>query len=406
MDYQVYTLKNGIKLVHMEDKSNVAWGGLFINTGSRDELDNEHGMAHFIEHIIFKGTKKRRAYHILSRLEDVGGEINAFTTKEETCIYAAFLDKYYDRTIELFADITFNSIFPEKELLREKEVIIDEINSYLDSPSELIFDDFEDQVFKGHSMGRNILGTPSSIKSFSKKNVERFMQNNYHTDQMVFCSVGKINFKKLCKIFTKYFESIPTNLRNFHRSDKYDYQATNIKIKKETFQAHCITGGPAYDLRNKNRIGLLLINDILGGNGMNSRLNMSLREKHGYAYNVESNYTPYFDSGLLNIYFGTDKDNIEKSFRLVKTELNKIKNKSLGTLQLKKAKAQLMGQVAISKENKESLLLSIGKSYLHFNRIDSIEEINRKIEAITASQILEITNDVFDDRRMSSLIYY
>lgn len=406
MDYQAYTLGNGIRLVHKNDKSNVAWGGLFINTGSRDEMENEHGMAHFIEHIIFKGTKKRRAYHILSRLENVGGEINAFTTKEETCVYAAFLDKYYERTIELFYDILFNSIYPEKELIREKEVIIDEINSYMDSPSELIFDDFEDQIFKGHSMGRNILGTASSIKNFGKKDIEKFISNNYHTDQMVFCSVGNINFSKLLRIFRKYFEQIPANTRKSRRSDNYNYQPSSIKIKKDTFQAHCLTGGLGYDLRNKNRLGLLLINDILGGNGMNSRLNMSLREKHGYAYNVESNYTPYLDSGVLNIYFGTDKCNIEKSFRLVNTELNTLKNKSLGTLQLKKAKTQLMGQIAISKENKESLLLSIGKSFLHFNRIDSLEEINKKIEAVSSAQILEIANEIFDSNKQSSLIYY
>ncbi|MFC2097434.1 M16 family metallopeptidase [Bacteroidota bacterium] len=405
MDYQVYTLENGIRLVHMDDRSDVAWSGVFVNTGSRDENKHEHGMAHFIEHILFKGTKKRRAYHILSRLENVGGEINAFTTKEETCIYAAFLNEYYDRTLELFSDILNNSIFPDKELIREKEVIIDEINSFKDNPSELIFDDFEDQIFKGHPIGQNILGTAKSIKKFGKKEIEAFMKRNYNTDQMVICSVGNIKFNKLVKLFRKYFEPIPTNLRTFERKTNYSYNSSNVIQKKDTNQAHCIIGNLGYDISNKKRLGLLLLNDILGGYGMNSRLNMSLREKHGYAYNVESNYTPYLDSGILNIYFGTDRGNINKSFSLVNSELNKLMTKKLGTLQLKKAKAQLMGQIAISKESKESQLLSIGKSFLHFNRMDSLLEINRKIELIGSAELLDIANEIFNPENISSLIY-
>lgn len=406
MEYQEFTLENGIRLVHKYDPSEVAYSGFFINTGSRDEKADEHGLAHFIEHIIFKGTAKRKAHHILSRMENVGGEINAFTTKEETCVYAAFLNKYYDRTLELFSDILFNSNYPEKELQREKEVIIDEINSYKDSPSELIFDDFEDQVFKGHPIGRNILGTPESIRSFAKKDIESFIQNNYHTEQMIFCSVGNIKFTRLVKLFTKYFGFIPANPGEKNRSANYSYKPSKIQVEKKTYQAHCLLGNLGYNLNHKNRIGLLLLNDILGGNGMNSRLNMSLREKHGYAYNVESNYTPFFDSGILNIYFGTDKENIGKSLRLVNTELNKLRNNKLGAIQLKKAKAQLIGQIAISKENKESLLLSMGKSYLHFNRIDSIDEINRKIESLSSDKLLEIANEIFNPDMMSSLIYY
>jgi len=406
MEYQEFTLENGIRLVHKNDPSKVAYCGFFINTGSRDEKANEHGLAHFIEHIIFKGTTKRRAHHILSRMENVGGEINAFTTKEETCIYAAFLDKYYDRTLELFSDIIFNSNYPEKELQREKEVIIDEINSYKDNPSELIFDDFEDQIFKGHPIGRNILGTPETIRSFCKKDIESFIKNSYHTDQMVFCSVGNIKYTKLVKLFTSYFGHIPSNQGKKNRLSHNLYKPAKIQVEKETYQAHCLLGNLGYNLNHKNRIGLLLLNDILGGNGMNSRLNMSLREKHGYAYNVESNYTPFFDTGILNIYFGTDKENIGKSFRLVNTELNKLRQNKLGAIQLKKAKAQLIGQIAISKENKESLLLSMGKSYLHVNRIDSIEEINRKIDRLSSENLLEIANEIFNPDKMSSLIYY
>lgn len=406
MEYQFYELPNGIRLVHKFIPAKVAHCGVIINTGTRDEKPEEHGMAHFIEHVIFKGTKRRKAYHIISRLDDVGGELNAFTTKEETCIYAAFMHNYYDRALELFNDLLFNSIFPEKELDKEKEVIVDEINSYKDSPAELIFDDFEEIVFRNHPIGRNILGSKKNLKKFNKDNVKNFIRNNYHTNQMVVCSVGKIKFEEIVDLFKKHFGFIEQNLRINGRQEFIGYIPVEQRFKKSTYQTHCIIGNTAYKIKDKNRIPLIFLNNILGGPGLNSRLNLSLREKYGYAYNIESFYTPYTDTGIIGIYFGTDKDNLQKSLRIVKKELDKIKTQKLGKLQIHKAKQQLIGQLAISAESYSNLMINIGKSYMIFDRVDTLDEVNRKIEAITAEKIMEVANEIFDQKQLSILTYY
>ncbi|MFA8436286.1 MAG: M16 family metallopeptidase [Marinifilaceae bacterium] len=405
MVFETHTLSNGIRLIHRPINLNVAHCGILLNTGSRDEQEDEWGMAHFIEHVIFKGTRKRKAYHILSRMDDVGGEINAYTTKEETCIYATFLDKDYNRALELISDITFNSVFPEKELEKEKEIIIDEINSYKDSPSELIFDDFEELIFHKDPIGRNILGTPKNIKKFNKEDILRFIQNNYHTDQMVIASVGNIPFKKLVKQVERYFGDVPTNLRVEKRQKPNSYEPFSKTLIKNTYQSHCIVGNVAYDLNDDRRITLSLLSNILGGPGMNSRLNLSLREKHGLAYNVESNYTPYFDTGVLNIYFGTDKDNLNRCLNLVYKEMDRLCNQKLGLLQLKRAKNQMIGQIAISSENNENLMLSIGKSYMMYNKVDTLAEVYKKVEAITAEQLMEVANEILNKDKLTTLIY-
>ena len=406
IDFLTHTLKNGIRIIHKNTDSPVAHLGVLINTGSRDEKKGEHGLAHFIEHSVFKGTKKRKAFHILSRIEGVGGELNAYTTKEETVLYSTFLKEYYERAAELLGDILLNSIYPEKELEREKEVIYEEINSYKDSPSELIFDEFEELVYDGHSIARNILGTKKNIQKFNRKSIHRFIENNYHTNQIVISSVGNYDFNELIKLLERCFGETPKKLRKPTRKKFANYIPESRTVEKDTFQAHCIIGNIAYDIQNKKRITMVLLNNILGGAAMNSRLNLALRERRGMAYNVESSYTAYSDTGLFNVYFGTDKENLEKAISLVQKEFKLLRDKKLGAIQLSKAKKQLIGQIAISTESHEDLMLAIGKSYLLFNKVDPLQIVYNKIEAITTEDLLEVANLTLDEKQMSTLVYY
>ncbi|OFX57282.1 MAG: zinc protease [Bacteroidetes bacterium GWA2_30_7] len=405
MEYKEHILENGIKLVHKHSISPVAHCGIFIDAGSRDEKKNEHGMAHFIEHVIFKGTKKRKAYHIISSLEDVGGELDAYTTKEKTVVFATFLTQYYEKTLDIFSDIVFNSTFPPKELEKEKDVIIDEINSYNDNPYELIYDEFEQLVFDNHPLGRSILGTEKSVKSFNINDVETFMLNNYNTDRIIISSIGNISFEKLVMFFEKYFIDVKSNLRKVKRRKCSNYKISRSETDKDTYQSHCILGSVAYDIKNKNRLGLILLNNILAGNNMNSRLNMLLREKYGYVYNVESAYNYYSDTGLTYIYFGTDKENLNRVYDLIIKELKILQNNKLGSVQLKKAKSQLIGQITIASDNNLNQMFSIGKSYLMFNKVDCLDLVYSKIEKLTAMEILEIANEVFEESKISHLIY-
>jgi predicted Zn-dependent peptidase len=405
MDLLLNTLDNGIRLVHHRIPGLVGHCGLIINIGSRDETATEHGIAHFIEHMLFKGTKKRRAYHILSRLEDVGGELNAYTTKEETAIHASFLKEDYERAVELISDIAFNSVFPEKEIEKEKDVVIEEINSYLDNPSELIFDDFEELIFSDQPIGRNILGTPEFVKSISREMLNNFILNNYDTHQMVFCSVGNISDEKILKLFKTNFESIVTDKKVQKNNKSWIYKPSSVTKKMDTYQNHCIMGNLAYNLKDKRRMGMFLLNNILGGQGLNSRLNLSLREKNGLAYNVESSYNPYYDTGVFSIYFGTDSQYLNKSISLAREELKRLRTTKLGTIQLSKAKNQIKGYLARGYENHESLMLSLGKSLVIFDKIDSIEELCKQIDRVTASELLETANDIFEPNKMSTLIY-
>ncbi len=405
MTFETHTLSNGIRLIHHQTNTKVAHCGIVINTGSRDEKPHQWGMAHFIEHVIFKGTSKRKVYHILSRMEDVGGELNAYTTKEETCIYTTFLNKDYKRALELIADITFNSVFPEKEISKEKEVVIDEINSYKDSPSELIFDDFEELLFKNDPIGRNILGTPKHIKAFTREQILEFIAENYHTDQMVISSVGNIEFSRLVKMVEDFYGDIQPNLRQHKRIKPLKYKQRTQTIKKNTYQSHCVLGNIAYDLNDDRRIPLSLLTNIIGGPGMNSRLNLVLRERHGLAYNIEANYTPYADTGVFNIYFGSDKDYVEKCLQLIQKEMNLLCNKKLGPGQLLRAKNQMIGQIAIASEHNENMMLSIGKSYLLYNKIDDLDELYEKVNGITAEQLIDIANEVFNSNNITTLMY-
>lgn len=405
-EFEVFELSNGIRVVHKHINRPIAHCGLMIKAGSRDESPEEEGLAHFIEHVFFKGTHKRKAYHILSRMEDVGGEINAYTTKEDTVIYSSFLQEDYSRAIELLLDIAFNSSFPEKELKKEKEVIIDEINSYKDSPSELIFDDFEAQMYQNHPLGMNILGTPESVKSFSKKDVQGFLSRFYSAENIVFSSVGNISSGDLKKKLELFISSDLQNGKSqTNRLSPQPYSPSHLKLKKAVYQCHAIIGNRAYASDHKNARTLHLLNNLLGGPGMNSRLNLNIREKYGFTYNLESFYSPYSDTGLFGVYAGTDSTNIDKTLSLIEKELKKLREKPLGVLQLKKAKRQMLGQIAMAQENNASLMLSLGKSLLSFNKIDSFEEITKKLESIQSSDILEISNDIFDPNKLSTLIY-
>jgi predicted Zn-dependent peptidase len=405
MDLFIHTLDNGIRLVHQEIPGVVGHCGLFIDTGSANEEENEHGMAHIVEHMLFKGTTHRKAYHILSRLEDVGGELNAYTTKEETVIHASFLSADYERAIELIADLVLNSVYPQKEIEKEKEVVIDEINSYRDNPAELIFDDFEEIIFKDQAIGRNILGKPETVRSFSRKMILDFLSRNYQTDRMVFCSAGNIGESKLLKLFRKYFSIFPEKRTLQVLKPVWSYKPVTITRKLDTWQCHCIIGNIAYNITDDKRMGMFLLNNILGGQGLNSRLNLSLREKNGLAYNVESNYNPYAGTGVFSIYFGTENQNLERSMNITMKELRILMNKKLGAIQLSKYKKQIKGYLARSYENHESLMLSLGKTLLAYNAIDSFEEISRKIDSISSSDLLEIANEIFDSSKLSTLIY-
>jgi len=403
--YNIHTLSNGIRLVHRHADSPVSHLGLFINSGSRDEALEEHGLAHLIEHMLFKGTVKRKAYYILSRMEDVGGELNAYTTKEETCIHGTFFNQYYGRALELISDIAFNSTFPANELKKEKEIILDEINSYKDSPSELIFDEFEELLFDGNPLARNILGSEEVIKTFSTPDIRNFIGNNYATDQMVVSSVGNISFKSLVKLFETYFNAPSMTRTCLRKTVTYQYKPTYQKLDRNTYQSHCILGNLAYKVDDDKRLPLYLLNNYLGGPGMNTRLNMALRERRGLAYTIDSQYTSYSDTGNITIYFGTDKALLEKCINIILKELRQLRTKALSSQNLQKAKRQVHGHIAISSEINENHMLSIGKSLLIFNKIDTLEEIGRRVEAITAAQLLEIANEILDADALSYLIY-
>ena len=405
MDYQQHTLANGIRVIHKRTDSYVSHCGIIINAGSRDENDDEQGLAHFIEHAIFKGTRNRRSYQLLSYMENVGGEINAFTTKEDTCIYASFLTEFLERAVNIISDIVLHPTFPQKELEKEKEVVLDEINSYRDSPSEEIYDEFEKLLFAGHPIGRYILGKPESVKKFRKSDLHKFIRRSYNTDEIVICSIGKTDFERLISILEKYFSELKRNPRNWKREKFKGYKPFYKIVLKPIYQSHCIIGNVAYNALDKRRLPLILLNNILGGPGMSSRLSMNIREKYGFCYNIESNYQPFTDTGIFAIYFGTDQENIEKTNSLVLKELEKLKNTKLGKLQIHRAKLQLIGQLAISYEQGMNEMLSIGKSFLIYNKVETIEEINAKIEKITTEQLLDTANEIFDSVQLSSLIF-
>ena len=403
--YQEHTLNNGIRLIFRQNLSSVGHIGFLVNAGTRDELKGELGLAHFIEHTLFKGTEKRKAYQIINRLEDVGGELDAYTTKEDTFISATFLKSYFDRSLELISDIAFNSTFPEKEIEKEKEVVIDEINSYKDNPSELIFDEFENLVFGNHPLGHDILGTKASVKKLTSSKIKKFIDRNYGTNQIIISVVGNMDFKIVKNKFVKYFDKIPSNIVNNDRNKTVIFNKQEIIKSKDTFQSHCIIGGLAYETSNKNRLELILLNNLIGGPGMNSLLNMLLREKHGLVYNVESNYSHFNDTGYWSIYLGTDKHNLDKSIKLAQKVLKEKREKLISSSKLDKTKKQLLGQIAIGAENYSDYVFTMAKGKLIFGKVSSFAEIEEAINKITPSKLLEVANQIYTDKNTSVLIY-
>jgi predicted Zn-dependent peptidase len=405
MEFQIKTFNNGIRLLHIPAGGPVAHLAVYINAGTRDEDDHQNGLAHFIEHTIFKGTRKRKAYHVLTRLESVGGELNAFTSKEETCIFATFLTEHFLRALDLVADIVTQPTFPEKELKKEKDVILDEINSYKDNPSEEIYDVLEDNIFQGHALGKNILGNPEDLLKFTRQDVLSFIKKNYTGGNLVICTSGNLNFKKISTQVEKFFEVIPPDLATRNRHGFSSYRPFNLNLARTTYQTHCMIGNVAYDRKDPRRIPMYLLNNILGGPAMNSRLNLAVRERHGYAYTVESAFLPYTDSGIFSIYFGTDNENLNKSLALIRKELEKMRTVKLGALQLSQARKQLIGQIEIANESNLNYLMAAGKAFLHDGRLDEPDEIRRKIEAVTVDHILEVAQEIFYPEKLSMLIF-
>ncbi|MDR0370626.1 MAG: insulinase family protein [Prevotellaceae bacterium] len=404
MNHRTVTLPNGVSIIHRHDASPVVYCGFIVDAGSRDETPAELGMAHFIEHMLFKGTKKRRASHIINRLENVGGELNAFTGKEETVVYSSVLKQYWERAVELLADMVFNSVFAQKEIDREVEVILDEISLYNDTPTELIFDDFEDLLYKNHSAGHNILGTPETLKTFSTDDAQAFVNKNYTPGRITFFFLGDIPFDNVRKRAERYFQT-ENATQPEPRIVPAEYAPTYRVVDRGTFQAHVAIGNRAYSMYHPDKTTLFLLNNIVGGPGMNSLLNLSLREKHGLVYNVESNYQQYTDAGAWCVYFGCDHESVEKCEKLVYKELKKLREQALSEQALKKYKLQLQGQIAIEREQKESYALSLGKNFLRHNRVGTLQELFAKIESITPAQLLETANRVFNPDNLTVLKY-
>ncbi len=402
---ETYVFKNGIRLIHRSNLSAVAHFGLITHTGTRDELNEEHGIAHFMEHLFFKGTAKRSPYQVISRLEDVGGELNAYTTKEETAIYATFLKEDYQRAMELIQDIFLHSTFPEKEIKREAEVIVSEIQEYNDSPSELIFDRAEELLFPDHHIGRNILGTEQSLATFKREDLLHFFSENYATDEIVLSFAGPVPFKEVLKIATRFFGDIPAKSRLRERNRPMTVNKKKLVEKRDTFQKHVMLLGEAYALPDPRRLQLYLLNNILGGPGLNSRLNMALRERRGLSYSAESHFSPYTDTGVLMINFSCDPDKYAQSMQVCREEIRKLRTKAIAERTLNHAKKQLMGQLAISRENNEHMMLTTGKSFLVFDRVDSLENIHVQLDAITASQLRENANEVLAPSNLNLLIF-
>ena len=405
MQYNIHTLSNGLRIIHEPSSSKVAYCGFAVDAGTRDEAENEQGMAHFVEHLIFKGTRKRKAWHILNRMENVGGDLNAYTNKEETVIYSAFLTEHFGRALELLADIVFHSTFPQNEIEKETEVIIDEIQSYEDTPSELIFDDFEDMIFRNHPLGRNILGRPDLLKKFRSEDAMAFTSRFYQPSNMVFFVLGDFNFQKIVRQVEKLLVDLPLVTVENQRTIPPLYVPEQLVVHKETHQAHVMIGSRGYNAYDDKRTALYLLNNILGGPGMNSRLNVSLRERRGLVYTVESNLTSYTDTGAFCIYFGTDLEDVDTCLKLTYKELKRMRDVKMTSSQLMAAKKQLIGQIGVASDNNENNALGMAKTFLHYNKYESSESVFRRIEALTAEGLLEVANEMFAEEYLSTLIY-
>ncbi|MEN2284167.1 pitrilysin family protein [Algoriphagus sp. SE2] len=406
MNLNIKELSNGIRIVHQEvTHTRLVHCGFILNIGSRDETKEQEGLAHFWEHMAFKGTQKRKTFHILNRLESLGGELNAYTTKEKVCFYASTLKEHYPKAADLLFDITFNSTFPQKQIEKERQVILEEMAMYRDSPEDSIQDELDELVFENHSLGRNILGTEETVGNFSHLDFIDFISTRLDTFQLVFSVVGNINFKKVLKAIEGPLNSIQAKRSLYIRNGFHNYQPKIKTVERDITQSLCALGRPAYSLHDPNRYKLFLLNNILGGPSMNSRLNLSLREKYGYVYNIESTYSTFSDTGFFGVYFGTEEKTLKKAKNLVMKEMAKLQQKKLGTVQLHMAKEQAIGQMAMAEENYAGLMLVYGKSLIDHGKVDPLENIFGQIRNTSADELQEIANDIFNPEYMSFLTY-
>lgn len=406
MRYNTHQLSNGLRIIHLPAEGHVVYCGYEINAGTRDELPGEEGLAHFCEHLSFKGTAHRRAWHIINRLESVGGDLNAFTTKEDTVYYAAILREHTARAADLLTDIVFHSTYPQNEIDKEVEVICDEIESYNDSPAELIYDEFENTIFAGHPLGHNILGEAARVRSFTTADALRFTRRFYRPDNAVFFAYGDIDFQRMVRMLEQATSDLSKGQGPAPRNTALPpYQAQELVRKRGTHQAHVMIGNRAYDIHHPLRMALYLINNMLGGPGMNARLNVSLREHNGLVYTAESSMVSYGDTGLWCAYFGCDPHDVNRCRRLVKKELDRLIESPVSEAKLKAAKKQLKGQIGVACDNRESFALDFGKSFLHYGWEKDITSLYRHIDAVTAADIRRVAADLFPSDRLTTLLY-
>ena len=412
MKYNTYTLDNGLRIIHLPSDSQVVYCGYQINAGTRNEEPGEEGLAHFCEHVTFKGTERRKAWHILNCLESVGGDLNAYTNKEGTVYYSAILKEHIARAVDLLSDIVFHSVYPQAEIDKEVEVICDEIESYNDSPAELIYDEFENILFKGSPLGHNILGTAEQVRAFKTEDALRFTQKLYRPDNAIFFAYGDIDFKKLVRLLQRALaddksvgnlakEKLPKN----YPSVGDGIAGQTIVMQKNTHQAHVMIGTRAYDVNDDRRMPLYLLNNMLGGPGMNAKLNLALREHNGLVYTVESTMVAYGDTGTWSIYFGCDEHDVKRCLRLVRKELDKFMQKPLSDAQLKAAKKQIKGQIGVACDNRENFALDFGKSFLHYGWEKNVDRLYEQVDEITAEQIQAVAQELFDKDRLTTLIF-
>lgn len=407
-DYDIITLPNGIRILHKQvSHTKVVHCGFILDIGSRDEKPEQMGIAHFWEHMAFKGTRKRKSYHILNRLDSVGGELNAYTTKEKICFFASVLDQHFDNAVELLSDITFHSVFPEKQIEKERGVILEEMSMYYDAPEDAIQDEFDAVVFGNHPLGRNILGTSDTIKRLNRSDFHHFVKENMNTGRLIFSCVGNIPLRKVKKLAEKYFGDVEPRLNRRERQlfNTSMYRPELQTVQRSLTQSQCAIGRSTYSSKDDRYLPFFLLANLLGGPGMNSRLNMSLREKYGFVYAIDAGYQAYTDTGLFAIYFGTEPSQMERSIKLVLKELKKLQDQPLGTLQLHKAKMQLMGQLAMGSENNQNLMLGMARSLLDLGEVESLESVFESIKKITAYDLQEIARDMFREEELSILRY-
>ena len=421
MKYNTYTLDNGLRIIHLPSDSKVVYCGYQINAGTRNEEPGEEGLAHFCEHVTFKGTERRKAWHILNCLESVGGDLNAYTNKEGTVYYSAILKEHIARAADLLTDIVFHSVYPQAEIDKEVEVICDEIESYNDSPAELIYDEFENIIFKGSPLSHNILGTAEQVRSFKTEDALRFTRKLYRPDNAIFFAYGDIDFKKLVRLLKKSFLSeerrvksekfnspeaqAQFNIQHSTFNTQHSFEGQTIVMQKNTHQAHVMIGTRAYDVNDSRRMPLYLLNNMLGGPGMNAKLNLALREHNGLVYTVESTMVAYGDTGVWSIYFGCDEHDVKRCLRLVRKELDKFMQKPLSEAQLKAAKKQIKGQIGVACDNRENFALDFGKSFLHYGWEKNVDRLYEQVDEITAEQIQAVAQELFDKDRLTTLIF-